>query len=91
VEEELEPYNATLHDLTNAWGKRVVGRLCERMGGVPCAVTVLAGEMYAGAIRSELRRPGWPAASYPLTGMGFGQRLAWLTAALREAGGRRAC
>lgn len=91
LEDELEPYDATLHDLTpgeySAWGKRVVEALVERMGGVPCAVTVLAGAMYADAIRSGLRRPGWPVAKYPLTGLGIGERMAWLTAALQDAGG----
>lgn len=80
IDELLEPYNRRLgrKDERAQWGRRTVGALAARHHRHE-DLLVLAGEDYAGPIRSALRDMGWTGEVIePLAGKQVGERLAWL-------------
>lgn len=86
-DEELEPYDDVLR-LSGVELERWAGRAAHRLLRLdPELVEVLAGVTYARPLSRELGRAGVRACE-PLSGLGMGRRLAWLsraTTALREA------
>lgn len=82
LDDPLEPYDLTLAQMDqeelSEWGHTVLSQLAETIGDVEAQLHVFAGERYAMPIR-------WNASEYsnltvfePWSGMGIGQRLAWL-------------
>jgi hypothetical protein len=87
VDDFIEPYNRRLGTKAERaqWGKRVVGELFQRDVKHHEDLFVLAGEDYAGPLRSALRDVNWSGAMYePLRGMQVGERLAFLNAELER-------
>lgn len=78
---ELDPYNFTMADLRDrermVWGERAVQSLRAELPHLPLDITGLAGAAYLGPLHGTLKYRGLTM-SEPLSGLGIGQRLAWL-------------
>ncbi|MDI1444632.1 DUF6884 domain-containing protein [Polyangium sp. 6x1] len=80
----LEPYDRSLRGLRKVeredWGARTVGELLPGYHGGPLPVLVLlAGEVYADALRHGAHWHNMPRPEEPLRGIrGVGRRIAWL-------------
>lgn len=80
-DEELEPYDLALHDLSAAertqWGDRAVERLVEWLGPLDGLVfEIHAGAVYRSALAPGLEEHGATTIA-PLRGLQIGQQLAW--------------
>ena len=83
-EEEIGPYEKTLNTMRveerRAWADRVLAALAPCLDGVD-TVVFLAGQRYRQFLEPELRERGL-AVRVPMSGLRYGQQLAWLNACL---------
>lgn len=89
--QHLDPYDATLHDITVAqrrlWGERTARQLCREIGPDHAGpIVFLAGRLY----RGPLLPFAGERAVVPMLGMGIGQQKAWLLSQVADPGMPRA-
>lgn len=80
----IEPYEQTLATMSavqrRAWGKRVISQLVERGYTQSSPIVLLAGARYRQPLASWLGT----SAVVPMTRLGIGQQLAWLSDPVRR-------
>ena len=88
----VEPYDRrvpTKRNEWNAWAKSTRGALMDLTEGEPCDFINLAGADYDVNVTSTMRLsqsyPTGHTMTYPLAGLGIGQRLQWLSRELHAA------